>query len=254
MISCSKNTKEIEMYKRKISSSQPISSQTLASGGEWGLCPISRLALREVQMTNRPMITKCNTSKSFGKTIGYVMNKPERYEVILCHGVSDDKASMIKEFQMQNTLNLRCKIPVFHVVLSHHPSDTAKIESCEVDILNEWLDEMNSKKGIDFYSTQFVIVKHVDRDHIHYHQISNLVSNNGKRLKIDHIGLKMKEVSKYITKKYGLTPAVKAEYQEAVKSQGYNIKEGIQQVLGSNQIPLKIESSIQNEIINKRSL
>lgn len=177
------------------------------------------------------MISKENTSKSFGLTIGYCMNKPERYEVIFCNGVSQEKKAMIKGFEIQATLNKRVKKPVLHILLSHSPDDTGKIKGREMEIIDEWMSEMKRQKGFDLLSTQFAIIKHKDRDHIHYHIVANMITNSGKRLNIDYIGLKMKDISKEITKRYGLTPAVKREYQNAVMAHGYQIKPGIKRAI-----------------------
>jgi len=159
------------------------------------------------------------------------MNDPGRYEVLLANGVSEDKQAMIRHFELQATLNKRCKVPALHILLSHHPDDTKKIKGNEMQIIDDWIHELKVKKGIDLYSTQFAIIGHHDRDHMHYHIVANMVTNSGKRLNIDYIGLKMKDISKEITKRYQLTPAVERKYQAAVIENSYQIKRGINQVI-----------------------
>lgn len=181
------------------------------------------------------MISKTNTTKNFGRTIGYLMNKKERYDVLIAHGVSEEKKPMIRHFELQATLNKRCKVPALHMVLSHHPDDSRKIKGQEKEIVEAWIEELKVKKNIDLYSTQFAVVTHKDRDHQHYHFVINLVTNSGRRLNIDYVGLKAKDVSKTITKRYGLTPAVKPEYRKAVIENDYQIKKGINQVVSKYQ-------------------
>jgi hypothetical protein len=180
------------------------------------------------------MISKTNTSKSFARTINYLLNDPKRYEVVLCHGVREEKLGMTKDFELQNGLNKRCKMPVLHVIVSHHPNDKGKAEISELQILQDWINKLRDDKGIDLYSTQFSIVKHHEREHLHYHMVINLVSNSGKRLKIDHVGLKMKDVSKQVTKQYSLTPAVKKIFQLSTIENNYDIKKGIRQVMNGS--------------------
>ena len=179
------------------------------------------------------MISKINTSTSIAKTLGYCMNKPDRFEVIKAHGVWGDKHAMIKQMELQTLLNPRVKKTVLHILLSHHPDDTQKIRGREIEILNSWFSEMRRQKNFDLKMTQYVVVKHIDRNHLHYHVLANMVSNSGRRLNIDYLGLKGKEVSKEVTKKFGLTPAVKRKYQSHVIAHGYQVTKGIESAMRS---------------------
>ena len=78
---------------------------------------------------------------------------------------------------------------------------------------------MKQKKGVDVAKTQFAIIKHKDRAHVHYHLVANMVGNDGKRFNIDYIGLKAKDISKEITRQYELTPAISKEQRAILEAE-----------------------------------
>ena len=89
---------------------------------------------------------------------------------------------------------------VFHGIISFYPGE--KIEDkMMADIAKEYLQEMK------IMDTQFAIVKHIDKNHLHLHIIANLVNNNGDAIKDNWIGLRGKKVSQSLTLKYGLREA-----------------------------------------------
>ena len=126
---------------------------------------------------------------------------------------------MVQDFELQASMNPRIRQAVFHCSLSHHPDDSFRIYGKESDILLSWLAGMKQKKGIDFAKTQFAIIKHKDRAHVHYHLVANMVGNDGKRFNIDYIGLKAKDISKEITRQYELTPAISKERRAALEAE-----------------------------------
>ena len=126
---------------------------------------------------------------------------------------------MVQDFELQASMNPRIKQAVFHCSLSHHPDDTFRIAGKESDILISWLNGMKQKKGIDFAKTQFAIIKHKDRAHVHYHLVANMVGNDGKRFNIDYIGLKAKDISKEVTRQFELTPAINMERRAALETE-----------------------------------
>ena len=133
----------------------------------------------------------------------------------------------IQDFKIQASFNKGIEKNCLHVILSHHPEDGDKILGREHEILENYLEILKTH-GIDFDETQYIIYKHNDKRHAHYHLLANMVNNNGKRFNDSHIGYKMKYTSKEITKKYGLTPAVRKELQEIVRQQDSAIGRAIE--------------------------
>jgi len=69
-------------------------------------------------------------------------------------------------------------------------------------IAKEYLAEMK------ITDTQFAIVKHIDKNHLHLHVLANLVNNNGETIKDNWIGLRGKKAAQKLTHIYGLKEAV----------------------------------------------
>jgi hypothetical protein len=70
-----------------------------------------------------------------------------------------------------------------------------------VQIAREYLEEL----GI--INTQFAIIKHTDKAHLHLHILANMVDNDSKSIKDNWIGLRGKKVAQQLTRKYLLIPA-----------------------------------------------
>lgn len=161
------------------------------------------------------MISKILKARSnFQGTILYATQSNKNHEVVISNGVRDyDPQKTIMDFNRQAALNNNIKKMSFHMALSHHPNDTTKIQNKEKEILEAYLDKLKTK-GFDLSQTQYIVYKHNDRPHTHYHLLANYVCNDGQRLVDSNIGLKAKYASKELTKELNLTPAIKKEKRE----------------------------------------
>ncbi len=70
-----------------------------------------------------------------------------------------------------------------------------------IQIAREYLE------ALEIVNTQYTIVKHTDRAHLHLHILANMVDNDGKPIKDSWIGLRGKKVAQQLTRKYQLIPA-----------------------------------------------
>lgn len=70
-----------------------------------------------------------------------------------------------------------------------------------IQIAREYLE------ALDIVNTQYAIVKHTDRAHLHLHILANMVDNDGKPIKDGWIGLRGKKVAQRLIRKYDLIPA-----------------------------------------------
>ncbi len=130
------------------------------------------------------------------------MHGSEKAVVLEAEGVRDfDYKLMAEDFEMQQALRPSLSKAVFNGIISFYPGE--KIEDkMMVDIAKEYLAEMK------ITNTQFAIVKHIDKNHLHLHILANLVNNNGETIKNNWIGLKGKKIAQKLTVKYGLTEAI----------------------------------------------
>ncbi len=62
-------------------------------------------------------------------------------------------------------------------------------------------------------NTQFVVVKHNDRDHLHTHIVCNRVDNDGKTIRDSFLGLRGKKAAQALTLHYGLKQALQKDLQ-----------------------------------------
>lgn len=170
------------------------------------------------------MMSKITPLKgAFRGVVKYATQTHKQHEVILSNGVRNSNPSdTIKDFQMQASLNERIRKNCIHIIVSHSPDDSQKIAGKEEAIWKDYLQNLKAR-GIDFADTQYIIYRHNDKGHIHYHMVANMVNNEGHRFKDSHIGYKAKYASKELTKQYQLTPAVNKQLQQLVKEQSYNI-------------------------------
>jgi len=136
--------------------------------------------------------------KSFAGLCQYLFQNKEKAEVILCAGVRDyDSQKMASDFATQAAQNPRLKSPVLHIIISWPPDENIAADLMKT-IVKEYLESLHLS------DTQFAVVKHNDRKHQHVHLVVNRVSNNGKTIRDNYIGLRGKKIAQQLTQKYGL--------------------------------------------------
>ena len=146
-------------------------------------------------------------ARSFRSCCQYVCQDQNRAQVLKAEGVrGHDYNLMAKDFEHQRMLRPEKHQAVFHSVLSFHPGETPA-DSKMVTIAEEYLQR------IGMTNTQYVIAKHIDKDHLHMHVIANRVDNQGKSITESWMGLQGKKVAQQLTQEYGLTPALKKNLQ-----------------------------------------
>lgn len=177
------------------------------------------------------MVSKATGLKgAFGGVVMYATQEHKHTQIMMAEGVrTHDPKLTIEDFKIQASLNPGIEKNCLHVILSHHPQDGERIRGREHEILENYLTRLKTR-GIDFDETQYIIYKHNDKGHEHYHLVANMVNNKGKRFNDSHIGYKMKYTSKEITQAYQLTPAVRRELQQIVREQNYAIGRAIELV------------------------
>jgi hypothetical protein len=144
------------------------------------------------------MMGKPITGRSFGGCIRYVVDRQEA-KILAAEGVRMQNASTLAhDFNLQRKMRPELGKAVGHLVLSWSKEDLAKLSD---DIMVERAKEYMEKVGIR--DTQFVVVRHSDREHPHLHLIYNRVDNNGKTISDKNNFAKNVKACKEITLKYG---------------------------------------------------
>lgn len=91
-------------------------------------------------------------------------------------GVLDDSPqSIVAGFECQRHLNHRVEKWVGHISLSYSPEDSARLtDDAMVKLAKEYMEKM----GI--VNTQYIIARHLDKEHPHCHIVYNRVNYDGK--------------------------------------------------------------------------
>jgi hypothetical protein len=106
---------------------------------------------------------------------------------------------IINDFNLQRKYNPNLGKAVGHIALSWSVNDAAKLnDEIMVNMAKEYLQKMKIQ------DTQYLIVKHRDKDHPHIHIVYNRVSNNGKTISDNFQKQRNVLVAKELTLKHGL--------------------------------------------------
>lgn len=144
------------------------------------------------------MISKVISGQSFTRLCEYLCKDQTRALVVGSQGVRDyNYVLMAKDFERQRGMNRNVKSPVLHMILSYYPGEQISNELM-AKIGKEYLELHGIK------NTQFAIIKHTDRSHLHSHIIVNRIDNYGKTIKDNWIGYKGKKIAQALTLQYGL--------------------------------------------------
>ena len=87
-----------------------------------------------------------------------------------------------------------------HISLSYSPEDSARLsDEAMVKLALEYMEKMGIK------NTQFIIARHLDKEHPHCHIVYNRVDNNGRCVSDSYEYHRSNAICKELKKKYGLT-------------------------------------------------
>ena len=96
-------------------------------------------------------------------------------------------------------MNPDLKKPVGHIALSYSPVDAPKLTDGKmIQLAQEYMREMK------ITDTQYIIVRHQDREHPHVHIVFNRIDNNGKTISDRNDMYRNEQVCKKLKAKHGL--------------------------------------------------
>lgn len=146
------------------------------------------------------MMAKISLGNSFSATVNYVLNENKNAELIDSQGIrTKDKQTIIDSFSIQQSMRADIAKPVYHISLDFSSQDSDKITNeLMAKIAEEYLRKMN------ITNTQYIAVRHNDKEHPHIHLCINRIDNNGKLISTRYDHSRNESVCKELTKKYGL--------------------------------------------------
>jgi hypothetical protein len=148
------------------------------------------------------MISKVIIGKTFYRACRYICKDTKRAIILQTEGVRNyNYKLMAEDFERQHSLRPTISKAVFHGIISFYPGEQLHDETMAA-IATEYLQEMK------IINTQFLVVKHIDKRHLHLHILANLVDNNGEAITDSWIGLRGKKIAQKLTLKYKLKQAI----------------------------------------------
>ena len=146
------------------------------------------------------MIGRQTKGTSFGGCVRYVL-KEEKSKLLEAVGVEGTPEQMSEQFELQSLLNDKVKNIVGHTSLNFSPEDSARLKSDDALMLSIAHDYM---KLMGIENTQYIIARHIDREHPHCHIVFNRVDNDGKTISDKNDFRRNEKVCKMLTAKYRL--------------------------------------------------
>lgn len=146
------------------------------------------------------MIAKIKKRNDFKGIIDYQIDDKKQAKIIDSEGVrignTDDT---IASFEMQLALSPNVRNPVYHIALNFSKEDHDKLtDEKMVEIMKEYMRKM----GIS--NTQYIAVRHFDKEHPHLHLCINRIDNDGKIISDKYDLVRSGKICKELTKKYNL--------------------------------------------------
>ena len=134
---------------------------------------------------------------------------------------TDTPRDIIDGFECQRHLNSRVQHWCGHISLSYSPKDAERMsDEFMVTLALEYMDKMGIK------NTQFIIARHLDKEHPHCHIVYNRVDNDGKCVSDSFEYYRNNEICDEMKQKYGLTYG---ENKDNVKTQSLKGRPKIRQ-------------------------
>ena len=145
------------------------------------------------------MIGKIRKGSGFKGCVDYVLGKQQ---AVLLHAdgvLAESRQDIIRCFCAQASMNPRLGKPVGHIALSYSVNDAPKLtDEKMIQLAQEYMREMK------ITDTQYIIVRHQDREHPHVHIVFNRIDNNGKTISDRNNMYRNEQVCKKLKAKHGL--------------------------------------------------
>ena len=186
------------------------------------------------------MIGKTSIGTSFGGCVRYQFEghkhsqEQKQADVLEAVGVRMSSASsMTADFNRGRLLNPDLGRAVWHTSVSFNPDDTAKLTNEKMlAVAQDYL------KGMGLDQTQYVIIRHHDQPHAHFHLIANRVDNAGQAISDSHNYARSQALLKELAIKHELTPVAerrlpqqRPEQLQGADRSRHQIRQTLEQVL-----------------------
>lgn len=146
------------------------------------------------------MMAKITKGSSFKGVIKYIIDEKKKSQILDADGLRlKSISSVIGSFVTQAEMNGRVSKTVGHISLDFSAQDKDKISNrFMVNVARDYMKQM----GI--CNTQYILVRHFDKEHPHVHLVFNRVDYNGRVISDSNDRYRSEKICKDITHKHGL--------------------------------------------------
>lgn len=167
------------------------------------------------------MFARVLSSGAASDVVGYVTREfhdkkeytPDTWRIIDSERVlTSDYHHMVQSFEAQHGFMPEKENPAGHIAISFDTTDAPRLtDEFMVILAHEYME------GMGIVNTQYIIVRHNETGHPHFHIVYNRVNNDGKAINERNNFKRGDRVVKAIKKKHGLTwSPLKAKYEERI--------------------------------------
>ena len=150
------------------------------------------------------MIGSITKGSGFSGCVEYALAlKEKNKKARLLHSeglLTDTPKDIVDGLECQRHLNSRVQHWCGHISLSYSPEDSARFSD---EVMVKFALGYMEKMGIK--NTQFIIARHLDKEHPHCHIVYNRVDNDGRCVSDSFEYYRSNAICKELKKKYGLT-------------------------------------------------
>jgi hypothetical protein len=177
------------------------------------------------------MMAKITKGRDFGGAVRYVTQDKKEAKILDSKGVlTTDRHSIINSFRLQSQLRPDVKVMVGHISLDFSKENVDKVDD---NLMRKVADDYMRKMRIQ--NTQYILVRHFDREHPHCHIVFNRIDNNGHLISDKNDRVRNAKICKELTAKYSLHMAQGKDHvhrerlrgADAVKYQIYDALEAV---------------------------
>lgn len=146
------------------------------------------------------MIAKINPNRTFAVLADYTNNKEKDARIIAHKDVCTvNNQAIADSFEAQASANKRVRNPCKHISLSFSPHDANRMTD---DFMAKIAEEYLARMGIR--NTQYIVVRHNDKEHPHCHIVYNRVDNDGNSIGDSNNYHRSRKIAYDLTIEYGL--------------------------------------------------
>lgn len=166
------------------------------------------------------MLARILKSGSFHDVVGYVTRQfhdpaqytPDTWRILDSENILTlDYLRMVQSFEIGHGFMPEKEAPAGHISISFDKADAPRLtDEFMAQLAKEYME------GMGITNTQFLVVRHLETEHPHFHIVYNRVNMDGKAINERNNFKRSDKVVKAIKDKYGLTYSpLKQKYEEA---------------------------------------